>query len=85
MPAVFAKALEVTPGGPLTGGKPSAEIHLLPWTYKHVAAWVIAKYAGGRVTLDRETLSDLAKFRLRDEFVSPAEFVLTADEIRGPM
>jgi len=85
MTPLYEKTLEVTPGGPPSGGKPTAEIHLLPWTYKHVAAWVIAKYAGGRVTLDRETLNELARFRLKDEFVSPAEFVLTATEFRGPM
>ncbi len=85
MTLTHAKAIEVTPGGPVSDEKPTAKIHLLPWTYKHVAAWVIAKYAGGRVTLDRETLSELARFRLRDEFVSPAEFVLTATEHRGPM
>lgn len=85
MTPAYEKTLEVTPGGPPLGGKPTAEIHLLPWTYKHVLAWVICKHAGGRIVLDKETLNELARFRVKDEFVSPAEFVLTATEFRGPM
>lgn len=83
MPA-YEKSLEVTPNGPLKHGVPTAEVHLLPWTYKHLVAYLVETYAGGRVVLDKDTIADLARFKLRDEFVQPNGFVLTSKRISGP-
>lgn len=62
-------------------GLPKASIKLMPWTWPHLVAFLVNKYAGGRAVLDGDDIKDLPRHRLKDDMVRSNSLVFEGVEV----
>lgn len=63
------------------GCPPAARIRLQNWTWPHVVAFLVNKYAGGRAVLDGDDIEELPRHVLRDDIVRSDSLIFEGREI----